>query len=322
MGPLDSSQQINNIHQDLGVGVPGYTNHSIPSDQFQGSAPQAQQAQQAYVDPYAQWGGQNAYNNLRSGFGTQKSNIYGTSREAAQNAGIGYNSSILDLIESTGKGQRAINSQGVQNELAKKQGTAGVLGMINRGVKSGGVMLANKNASDSSASGALAKAYGELGRQQLSGVGNQYAKGNMAIQDAQVDLESQRATGVRKLGESKQTIVNGIVSEARNQLASLDAQIANASLPDRINIEQEKEAIRQEALGQLQNYDNTLTQGMAGITASSIDDRRSKAREMAMAGDAPESAFQYTEQAPAQWGGTGPFASNLPLFTFGRGKKV
>lgn len=319
MGPLDPSQQVNNVYQAAGAGVPWYTNTDMPTDQFQGQQVTYSQPQQV-VDPYAQWGGRAAYDNLRNQYATQKSNIYGTSREAAQNAGIGYNSSILDLIDSTRSAQNKINSQGAQNELAKRQGTLGVQGMVGRGIKSGGVMLANKNASDSSASGAIARAYGDLGRRELSNVGNQYAKGNMAIQDAQVDLDQQRATGIRKIGESKQTIINSIVSDARNQLAALDAQIASASLPDRINIEQEKEAIRNEALAQLQGYDATLTSGMAGITPNTVEQRRAKALEMASAGQAPESAFQYTEQAPAQWAGSGPYATNLPIFTFKRGR--
>ncbi len=285
-----------------------------------GGLPAEPVAPVAPVDPYAQWGGQTAYNNLVSGFNTQKNEIYGSSRDAVNNAGIGYNSSILDLIQSTKNAQNKINSQGAQNELAKRQGTLGVQGMVGRGIKSGGVMLANKNASDSSAAGAIARAYGDLGRRELSNVGNQYAKGNMAIQDAQVDLEGQRATGVRKIGESKQTMINSIVSEARNKLGALDAAMANASLPDRINIEQEKEAIRNEALGALQGFDNTLTNEMAGIKANSVEERRTKALEMANMGQAPESAFQYTDQAPAMMQGTGPMASNLPIFTFKRGR--
>ena len=311
-------------------GTPGTQIDQVPNVQFgavsghsSGGLAQPQQQQSAapvYVDPYAQWGGRAAYDSLRAQKAAQKSGIYSSSRDAATNAGIGYNSSILDLIDSTKSAQNKINSQGAQNELAKRQGTLGVQGMVGRGIKSGGVMLANKNASDSSAAGAIARAYGDLGRRELSNVGNQYAKGNMEIQDAQVDLEGQRATGIRKIGESKQTMINSIVSEARNQLAQLDADIANASLPDRINIEQEKEAIRNEALAQLQGFDAKLTEGMAGITPNSVEERRSKALMMASEGQAPESAFQYTQQAPAMMQGTGPMASNLPIFTFKRGR--
>lgn len=271
---------------------------------------------------YDQWGGQTAYNNLISGFNTQKGNIFSTAGEAADNAGIGLKGSILDFVDSLRSGQSKIDNQAVQNELAKEQGTRGVLGMVGRGIRSGGVTLANKNASDSSASQGIANAYGDLGRRELSGVGNQYALGENAVQQSQADLETQRAAGTRKIGDSKTMIVNQIVGDARNQLASLDAQIANASLPDRINIEASKEQVRQDALGRLQQYDQLLSEQVGGIKATDGDARRSKALELANAGTAPESAFNYTTEVPAQFQGTGPFASELPIFTFGAKKQL
>lgn len=276
---------------------------------------------QTSFDAYAQYGGQAAYNNLVSGFNAQKGNIYGTANEAAANAGIGLNSSILDLLTALKTGQSKIDSQAVQNELAKKQGTAGVLGMVGRGIKSGGVTLANKNASNSSASEALAKAYGDIGRRQLSSVGNQYAQGQDAVASAQADFETQRAGQVRHIGENKAQVVNNIVADARDKLAALDGQIAGANLPNRINIEQEKEAIRQAALQQLQQYDQVLSQGVAGINATSTDARRGKAAELANAGTAPENAFDYTTQTPVQFQDTGPFASGLPIFTSNRARR-
>ena len=147
-------------------------------------------------------------------------------------------------MQSLKEGQRGIDSKAVQTELAKKQGTTGVLGMVGRGIKSGGVMLGNKNAASSSGAEAIARAYGDIGRRELSNVGNQYAQGMDQVQQAQVGLDEQRATGVRKYGENKAMVVNNIVSEARNKLAALDGQIAGASLPNRINIEAEKEAIK------------------------------------------------------------------------------
>jgi hypothetical protein len=274
------------------------------------------------ADPYAQWGGQQKYDALRSGFDSQHQGITDTANEAVGSAGRGLNSSILDLLDSLRSGQRNIDSQGVQNELAKQQGTQGVLGMVGRGIRSGGVMLANKNASDSSASQALANAYGDLGRRQLSSVGSQYAQGQNAIQQAQTDLGDQQAQGTRHIQESKTNVVNGIVTGARNSLAALDAAIAGASLPDRINIEQEKEKIRNNAMTQLQRYDQQLAQGVGGIQAASADTNRASAAALANQGTAADNAFSYTDQAPAQLQNTGPFSSNLPLFQLSRSKKT
>lgn len=297
---------------------------SLPS--LQGSAdpsrtPHGGEVLGASSDPYAPWGGQAAYSSLRSGFGTQKQGIFDTANEAVGSAGRGLNSSILDLLDSLRSGQRNIDSQGVQNELSRQQGTEGVLGMVGRGIRSGGVMLNNRNASDSSATQAIANAYGDLGRRQLSSVGNQYAQGQNAIQQAQVDLGDQQAQGSRHIQESKTNVINGIVTQARNSLAALDAAIAGASLPDRINIEQEKEKIKNDATAQLQQYDQQLAQGVGGIQAASADTNRAGAAQLAAAGTAPDNAFSYTDQAPAQLQNTGPFSSTLPLFQLSRSRR-
>lgn len=269
-----------------------------------------------YTDPYAAWGGTARYNQLVNDFNTQKSNVFGTARDAAANAGIGLNSSILNFVDTLKAGQNKVNNQAVQNELAKRQGTQGVLGMVGRGIQSGGVMLANKNASNSSAAGALARAYGDIGRRELSGVGTQYAQGQNAVQQAQVDVDTQRAAGVRNIGDSKTQAINQIVADARNQLAALDTAMAGASLPNRINIEAEKENVRNQAIQQLQQYDQLLNERVAGVQASSPEARRAEAARLATEGVAPESAFNFTNQIPGQFQNTGPFSSSLPIFTF------
>lgn len=319
--------QLGAIAQDLGQNYSTPWSPNGPTNGMftpQQAAPQQAAAapQQAPVDPYAQWGGQANYDALRNQYATQKSNIYSTSLDAANQGADKLNRSILDFLDSNRLGQSKINNQAVQNDLARRQGQSGVQGMVSRGLRSGATMLANKNATNSSATEAIAKAYGDLGRREMGKVGNQYALGQNAVQQAQDEFGVQQASGVRGIQGSKNDILNGIVSEARNQLASLDSQIAGASLPDRINIEAEKEAIRQQALGRLQQYDAQLNEGLAGIKASTPEERRTKALELQNLGQVADNSFDYTTQAPAQFQGTGQFASNLPLFTFPRSRRA
>lgn len=274
------------------------------------------------ADPYAQWGGEAAFNDLQSKINAQRQNIFGTANEAIGQAGNSLRGGILDFLDSLRSGQRGIDAQAVQNELARKQGTQGVLGMVGRGIQSGGVTLANRNASDSSASQALANAYGDLGRRELSNVGNQYAQGQNSLEQSQADLMDQQSQGVRHLQESKNQVVNNIVTNARNSLAALDASITGASLPDQINIEQEKERIKNQALAQLQQYDQLLTQGISGIQASSPQARQAQAAQLANAGVAPDNAFSFSDQTPATFQGTGPFPSQLPLFQSPRNRRT
>lgn len=271
---------------------------------------------------YDQYGGKTAYNNLVAGFGNQKTNIYGTANEAAATSGRNLNSSILDLIQGTRTGQRTVDNAAINNELAKRQGVNSTYGMVGRGIRSGGVQLANRNAGDSSATGALARAYGDIGRRQLSNIGNQYEQGNREVGIQQQNLDDQRATGSRKIHESEENSVDAIVADARNRLAQLDADMLNASLPERINIENEKNAIHNQVSGILQPYLAQLDSGLGGIHAMSQDERRGEASKLFSAGtDLGSDAFNFTDQTPAQFQ-NGPFSSELPLFLSPRSKKV
>lgn len=282
-----------------------------------GNNPYGETSATLAADPYAKYGGYAAYQNLVNNFASQKGNIGTTALEAAQNQGLTLKNNILDLVDSLKVGQQGIDNQAINALLAKMQGTQGVMGMVGRGIKSGGVMLANKNATDSSAAQAIANAYGDLGRRELSSVGNQFGVAQRGVEQAQANLDMQRNSGVRKIQDSKQQFINGIVSDARNKLAQLDADMANASLPDRINIEQEKEGIKNQVINTLQQYDQMLNEQTSGVQAMNDQQRQSQAYQLMNQGQAPENAFQYSTEAPAVMAG-GPSASNLPLFTFAR----
>lgn len=273
-------------------------------------------------DPYAQWGGRAAYDNMRSGFANQKSSILNSANAAAQQRGIEYKQGILDWGLGARESQQAIDNRGINAEMAKSQGLKGVLGMVSNGIRSAGVMLANKNASDSSAAGALAAAYGEIGKRQASGVNNSYGLERNQIDMEQANLGARNLLAMQKFEDSKQTVVNSIVSEAENNLAALDAQIAGASLPDRIAIEQEKQNIRNNAMSQLTQYDAELAKQRAAANPTSIDARREKAAELSRQGTASNMDFGYTTDVPAQFQNTGPFSSELPIFTYGRNKRT
>lgn len=307
------------IQQNMADAVLNATNFSL--DGNAGGVNTNPQPTPTYVDPYAQWGGQDAYNRLVSGFDTQKNNIYSTATDAANNYGLGYKNSVLDFIDSLKTGQMSIDNKAVNNVLAKQRGTADILGMVNRGISSGGVLLANKNASDSSAAGAIARAYGNIGQRQQSNVNNQFELGNRDISQAQANFDMQEQSGVRNLTTSKEQAINTIVADARNQLASLDAQMANASLPGRIAIENEKEAIRQKVIGQLSQYDAALSSGTAAIHPMDQNARIAEATRLASLGQAPSTQFNYTTDTPVQFQNTGPFASELPIFTYNRNRK-
>lgn len=264
------------------------------------------------IDPLAQ---------VRADYNRQVGNTYGSIYGAVDQNAAHYNNSILDYLDSARAGQKSIDSKAVQNELSKRQGTAGVLDMIGHGIRSGGVMLANKNASSSSATDALGRAYSDIGRRQQTGVNNQYEQGNNAIQDSQEAFNIQQQGALRGLNQNKNDIVNDIVNKTQDALTALNSSAQSATLPERIDIEGEKQRIKNAALTKLQQYDQTLNSGVSSIRPQDAAVNRSKAAALDTAGTAADNAFSYDASIPAQFQGTGPFASELPIFTFPGSRK-
>lgn len=303
-----TAQQVQPTSSPIGV-------YSAPSGSGGGTGLGLTTQPQPQADPYAQWGGRSAYNSLVSGFGNQKQNIFSSANDAAKTSGINMRNSILDLIEAARTAQTSVDNRGINNELARQRGTSDIYGMVNRGITSGGVTLNNRNAADSSAAGAIARAYGNIGQRELSDVNNQYELENKDLALAQENVDMQERAGLRRIESDREMAVNNIVSDANNQLAALDTAMANASLPERIAIDAEKNKIRSQVLDVLSRYDSQLGE-VNQISPMERQARIAEATRRNQLGQANPTQFDYMTEAPAQFQNTGPYASTLPIFTY------
>lgn len=248
--------------------------------------------------------------------GANINQIYGSSTDSARQSGLGLDTAIRQFGLQTRQAQDAINQKGVQNEASKRAGTADILSMVGRGIRSGGVTLANKNASSSSAADAIARAYGDIGQREQSKVNNQYALGQEDINSQQKALTDQESLyRDATYANNKEQIIGGIVQSAQGQLAELDNALRGASLPDRIAIENEKAKVRGLAQNELAKYDSLLASQLASAHANSQDENRAKATQLSQLGQAPAGQFEYNTEAPAQFQGQAPAGGNLPLFS-------
>ena len=287
------------------------------------------------IGAYANWtsNAYNTWNSLNGGttlgastsagpslsdFVIQKGNIYGTSREAANIGARNRQGSIQGFIDDLSSQQRGLDERGVQNELAKKQGHTSILDMVGRGVRSLGTMLGQRNAAGGSAMEQGARAYGDFGRRQMAGIGNQFEQENRQIGLGQEDLERARASGLGNFERDKANQVDSIILQARNQLAALDAAMAEANITERFQIEQEKEAIRSQVSGILSQFDPTLQQGVAGVQPTSQQARQQTAFGLANAGQGATNPFDFTTQVPAAFQNMGGSSSGLPIYTLPR----
>ena len=265
---------------------------------------------------------QRAQEAARNNFNTGRDSVYNSAYSGADAKGTMLGRGIRDSLQALGDRQSGINMGGARNELAKMQGVSGIQGMVGRGIKSSGVMLGNRNAGDSSAAGALANAYGELGQREMAGVGNQYALANEDLNSQQTVLNRDRQDYESDYAGDKRMYVNDVVNQASQQFAQLNADAQNASLPDRIAIDQEKEVIRQNVLAKLQQYDAQLQQGMAGINANDQQARMTQANDLRQKGtDLGSGMFNFTQQAPMNFQGNAPSGGGLPIFTMPRRKR-
>jgi len=267
--------------------------------------------QQAAAQAQAQ---QRARDSFVAGRDVMNTSINNSITGAAQ----GYQRGIIDKAGQFNAAQRGLDTKAINADMAKRQGQAGILNMVGQGIKSGGVMLANKNAGNSSGAQAIASAYGQLGQRQASSVNNQYGQVMNQIGADQAILNADKAEQMRRWAEDKTTTVNNIVADAERQIAALNEAAAGAGIAERMDIAAEANRIRSGALSQLQQFDSEMSKIQA---AQSDEQRRSEAERLMSEGRVSDQSFNYSTEAPAQWQGTGPFASELPIFTYGRNRR-
>ena len=250
----------------------------------------------------------------RNNFNTGKNTLFDSVNRLGDNKAAEYRSSINDWLYQDKMGQDAINAKGVNAEMARNQGVSGIRSMVGNGIKSAGVMLANKNAGSSSAVGALANAYGQLGQRQMQSVGNQYGQAQNQIGLEQTNLEGARNLQKGKFADYKTQTVNAIVDDAQRQMAALNADAANASLPDQSAIQQEVERIRAEAMAKLQQFDSLL---QTQAQATNREERMTEAQRLASLNMAGENPFQFTtDNVDRAFQYQGPAGGALPIYTY------
>lgn len=272
-----------------------------------------QQPAPTWTDPTGRGLTQTQYNGLTSQFDTSANALRTSANDWGNNYGIGLSGSVTDYLNSSRQGQQALDERGVQAELAKKQANAGILGMVGRGIQSGGVMLAGRNAADSSASEAIARAYGQIGQRQMNDVGNQYAQTERGIGIDQGNFDIQKAAGARKISDQEQMGVNQTISDAQQRINDLNNWAATQSLPNRLDAASEVAALRSQIQGLLGGKIDQLNSGVAGISAAGTDANRVTAANLATAGTSATNPFDFQSAGPAQFNGVNPGA--LPIYT-------
>lgn len=271
---------------------------------------------QQTVDPYAKYGGVENYNSMVNQLNTGKANALSGAGATMDAALRGGQSTILDYIQNAKQQQQGIDQKRANAQFSLQEGKGDIMDMVGRGIRSGGVMLANKNAGSSGAAGQIARAYGELGNRETRDVGNQYALENQGIDLEQNQLATGFDTQKRKIDEFKIGQAEEIAGTARNALAALEAQRVGASLPELFQIDQEVQAIKQQTLAKLGELDTLLASERSKINPMGQQDVFAKANEMRTAGTGGPQMFNFnTDAAQMQMNGPSVAGSQLPIYS-------
>jgi hypothetical protein len=308
-GQLGAPQQIQNVLDVARYGRVGPALNQPAPAPAPSSGGGRGSTQTVPVNPYAgtRWGS-------AAGLREAKNQLFQNFITGAEGAAGNYRTSVEDLVRNLNLGQRNIESQAAQNELAKMQGVQGIRGMVGRGIRSAGTMLASKNASDSSAAQAIANAYGQIGQRELGKVNTQYGVAGQNLAQQQEQQTYNLNTGIDRLLRSKDQTVNEMVNKTRDAIMALNQEIAGAGLSDKIALEQEIGRLKNDLVGRLQAYDAQLTEARK-IGPGSQEERLRKAQELAQLGQVATNPFQFTTEAPQTTQETGTIA-NLPIFTY------
>ena len=247
-----------------------------------------------------------------------------TSQDSTINKwGLNYDTGWKSLYNQIMKGQESVDSQRVKNELGVKQGEQGVLGMVSRGTKSAGVMLGNRNAGSSSAVDRIARAYSQIGKGEMSKIGNQYALAEEDVNVIQKDLDRQETTGIESLNNSKELMLTDIVTETTNEVNRLTTLLKNADLPTQITIQAEIDAAKSKGLAKAKSVEDVWRNKVSSVNPASREASLTKAEQLMNSGtDMGKDMFNFTSEVPVGFNGPLPGGSNLPIYTIPRRPRI
>ena len=272
-------------------------------------------------DPYAKFGGKQAYDNLVNSTNIGRQNILDTSMGQVNSAETTGRNSILDMLDSIRSGQQSIDMGRANVELSRSRGADDIMGMVGRGIANTGVRLANKNSASSSATGRAAQIYGDIGNREMGNVNNQAELANQELDVQQGALNTDISSKQRAWDKFKQDQISSIVDTARASLAALDAEAQGAGLGKLFEVEAEKQRVKDALMGKLTQLDTELTQGRSQINPMAREQVLARSNEMKQAGSTAPQMFNFntTAAVPGQTvnpmgdvaGATLPIYSNL-----------
>ena len=277
-------------------------------------------------NPYAQWGSQANYDNLVNNFNTGAGNI----RTGVGEAGTSYlNQSkvpVYSFLNETKNAYGDLDTNRIRNNLNKIRTSQGIMDMIGTGIRSGLTRLGNKNSGDSSAAQVMAGAVADYGNKEQQSANNEFELKNEDLNTAETRLKEKTKLKQQELTTGWQGKIDELISGAQNAFAALNDEAANADLPTRIEIENEKQQLKTNLTNQLKALDDIMAGGGEGYTG--VNDLKAQTPEYIMGeanrqnlAGATAPGFNYSSEIPTYVANSGGNTANLPLYSTRRLKR-
>lgn len=326
----NAPQHLAYTGNDGGINTTDLQNYILGSGALQDQQPSMYQgAQNEVASLYSQW--QAAQNgntvpgaNTASGVDTEairrnlavsQSGAEAGARQSVTDTAAGYDSASSDFLSKIRTGQEDINTGRTNNALGLRRTISNIANGIRQGLRSGGVTLANMNASDSGAAEAMARAYADTGNAQWMDANNQAELKNQELETGQVRLNRDKEEGLRRLSEYVPRETGRIRGDLFNKLQVLDTQAQNSGVAGAVDMGIVERVIA-EAIAQLSQVDARRNAGLGEVRGLTADEINQKAAQMDIAGMNGVSPFAIPEGASLSMagGGQGAPISQLPIF--------
>lgn len=220
---------------------------------------------------------------LRAGYSTTQGNYQSGAQTQLTDVNNEYGTKTRNFLNTIGDQQSDINQGTAQNQLNLRQSMSNIVKGIQQGVRSGGVALAGMNASDSSASDAMARAYAESGNRQTGEARGIAADEFAELQKQQGLLNRTKNEGLADQDTWKTTEVNRVKADLSGKLQALTAEAQGKGINGVVDMGIVDRVVN-EAIGELAKIDQTRTERLGGIKQWTPDQAIKEALRMEQAG--------------------------------------
>lgn len=255
-------------------------------------------------------------NQVRSNIQATQQGYTDAARQGITDTANKYRNDVNAALNQYEDGVATVNTGKTNNALNLRRSMAGIANGVRTGLKSGGVTLANMNATDSGAADAMARAYAEMGNQQSGDANNEATLKENELNTNLATLNRNKDQTIGALDAQREAEKERVRGDFHTKLALLDQSGQADGVTGAVNMDLVNQILN-EAVSRLSEIDNGKNARLSGIRGLDADEVNRKAAEMDAAGREGTSPFSAGNDGISFTGQDsikGANISQLPIF--------